>query len=190
MEHCATYSQTFTFIPCPPPTTVARQVHEPRQRYELYTETARPFLNAPLDLADLLGCLETDTSLALSLVNRDRLVYLLQVAPWLSPSRAGQDLEATCEWRLQLEQAVVGEFAAVPEVALVYSDRYRAEYMFSIFVRGDRYNDVLMDALLDCELRLVKHLAPQPIMFHYLPYVPGALRREMVSQAARLIFED
>jgi len=190
VEHSATYSQTSTLIPCPPPATVVRRVHEPRQRYELFGETTRPSLNALLDLSALLGCRESDTSLALSLVSRDEIIYLLQVAPWLNPSRTGQDLEVTFEWRLQLEQAVVGEFAAVPEVALVYSDRYRSEYMFSVFVRGDRYNDVLMDALLDCELRLVRHFAPLPIMFHYLPYVPGALRREMVSQAARLIFED
>ena len=84
----------------------------------------------------------------------------------------------------------MGEFATVPEVALIYSDRFRLEYTFSVFVRGDQYNDVLMDAMLDRELRLVNRFAPLPIMFHYLPYVPGTLRREMVRQAARLIFED
>jgi len=191
MEHPTAYSRTFTtLIPCPPQATLVRRVHEPRQKYELFTETTRAPLNARLDLSGLLGCQESNTSLAQTPIDRDRIVYLLRVAPWLSSSLAGQDLEAAFEWRPLLEQAVVSEFATLPEVALVYSDRFRSEYTFSVFVRGDQYNDVLMDAMLDRELRLVNRFAPLPIMFHYLPYVPGTLRREMVRQAARLIFED
>lgn len=191
MEHSATYSQTCaTPIPCPPLATVVRRLHEPRPKYGPFTETTKAPLNAHLDFSDLLGCQESNTSLAQVLIDRNRIIYLLQVAPWLSSSLAEQDLEATCEWRPQLEQAVVGEFATVPEVALIYSDRFRSEYTFSVFVRGDQYNDVLMDAVLDRELRLVKRFAPLPIMFHYLPYVPGTFHRELIRQAAKLIFED
>jgi len=189
MEHPAAYSQT-SLIPCRPQATVVHRLHEPRQEYGHFTETTRAPLDARLDLASLLGCQASETSLAQIAIDRDRIIYLLQVAPWLGSSFAEQDEEATLERQPQLEQAVVGEFANVLQVALIYSDRFRSEYTFSIFVRGDRYSDVLMDALLDRELRLVKRFAPRPITFHYLPYVPGAFRRELIRQAARLIFED
>ena len=88
-----------------------------------------------------------------------------------------------------VEQAVLGEFAAVPEVALIYSDRFRAEHLFTLFVQGDEYDDALMDRLLDRELRLIKRFASRPMMFHYLPHVPNGSRHELMRETARLIFE-
>lgn len=189
MEHPAAYSQTSALNPCPPQAPVVRRLHEPRSGYGPLTQTTRTPLDARLDLASLLGCQESETSLAQTALDRDRIAYLLLIAPWLEAPFAEQD-SVSLEMQPRLDQAVVGEFANVPEVALIYSDRFRSEYTFFVFVRGDQYNDVLMDALLDRELRLVKRFAPLPVTFHYLPYLTGAPRRELIRQEARLIFED
>jgi hypothetical protein len=118
-----------------------------------------------------------------------QVVALLNVAAWLDAPFVELQTETTSGYQFHLEQAVVGEYAAVAQVAFIYSDRFRAEYVFTIFVRGEQYDDTLMDTLLDHELHLVKRFAPLPLSFHYLPYVPGAVRRELVRQAAQLIFE-
>jgi hypothetical protein len=90
---------------------------------------------------------------------------------------------------LAIEQAVVGEYAPIPQVALIYSDRYLDEHVFTLFVTGNQYDDAVMDALLDREIAILKRFAQVPLTFHYIPYSQSALRREMVRETARLIFE-
>ncbi len=193
MQPSAIYSQTVTNpILCPPQEVVGRHLHDTRSQYVTRgatREATETLGRVPLGLAALFGCQENQTSLAQMTIDRHQVVALLNVAAWLNVSFVELQTETTSGYQFHLEQAVVGEYAAVAEVAFIYSDRFRSEYVFTIFIRGEQYNDALMDTLLDHELRLVKRFAPLPLSFHYLPYVPGAVRRELVRQAARLIFE-
>ncbi len=91
--------------------------------------------------------------------------------------------------RLAIEQAIVAEYATIPQVALIYSDRYLDEHVFMLFIIGNQYDDAVMDALLDREISLLNRFGPRPLTFCYLPYSPHSPRREMVRETARLIFE-
>ena len=193
MRPSAIYSQTVTNpIPCPPQEVVGRHLHDTRPQYATRgatREATEALGRVPLRLAALFGCQADQTSLGQMTIDRHQIVALLNVAAWLDVPFVELQTETTFGYQLHLEQAVVGEYAAVPEVAFIYSDRFRSEYVITIFIRGEQYDDALMDTLLDHELCLVKRFAPLPLSFHYVPYVPGAVRRELVRQAARLIFE-
>jgi hypothetical protein len=93
------------------------------------------------------------------------------------------------DWRAVAEQQAVIEFGAVSEVALIYSDSFKAEQMFMVFVKGDQYNDALMDKLLDRELQLLDALQSRPIAVHYFPYTAETSPRSLIRESAKLIFQ-
>ena len=93
------------------------------------------------------------------------------------------------DWRTVAEQQAVIEFGAVSKVALIYSDSFKAEQMFMVFVKGDQYNDALMDKLLDRELRLLDALQSRPIVVHYFPYTAETLPHSLIRESAKLIFQ-
>ncbi len=146
------------------------------------------WLKSYLTFSNPPGWSPSQTSLEQMAIGREQIMSLLNQTLWRAPTLTAPTEETSSEQQLQLEQAVVSEFGAIPEVALIYSDCFRAERIFTIFLEGDQYDDELMDRLLDRELRLVKRFSPRLITFHYQPYISGASRRELIRESAQLIF--
>ena len=142
MQPSAIYSQTVTNpIPCPPQEVIGRHLHDTRPQYVTRgatREATETLGRVPLRLAALFGCQENQTSLAQMTIDRHQVVALLNVAAWLDVSFVEPQTETTSGRQFHLEQAVVGEYAAVPEVVFIYLDRFRSEYVFTIFIRGDQ----------------------------------------------------
>jgi hypothetical protein len=113
----------------------------------------------------------------------------LGTAIWREPSALRSEAEMPQQQHLAIEQAIVAEYVTIPQVALIYSDRYLEEYVFTLFIIGNQYDDAVMDALLDREMSLLNRFAPKPLTFYYFPYSSNSPRREMVRETARLIFE-
>ena len=82
---------------------------------------------------------------------------------------------------LQLEQDVISTFRNIEQVSSIYVDENR----FVLFLKGERYDDALMDVLLDCERNLHQRYESHPLAFYHHP----VSSREFVSNAARCIYE-
>ncbi len=110
----------------------------------------------------------------------------MQASPAL-PFQQARTTSSLAVERQRLNEDAICEFGLVPQVDAIYTDRFRSEDVFTVFVSGDTYDDRVMDMLIDCELALMKRFPSRRIAFHYLPQVdPGA--HQMVRSAARLIF--
>ncbi len=129
------------------------------------------------------------TSLEKIKVTREKVLFLLNVSTWSNLQSFTFPLNMPEEWCAAAEQRAVVEFGVVQEVAQIYSDQIKAEQVFIVFVRGDKYNDALMDRLLDRELRLLNNFQLHPITVHYFPYKTETSNRSLVRESAKLIFE-
>ncbi len=169
-------------------------LHEARPVYETRLDTSEVTAETYRILSSLFEPSASQTSLEPTKINRQQIVSWLRLASWLdtiashesSAWRAEVDIS---QQQLLVEQAVVAEYAAIPEVALIYSDRYLDEHVFTLYITGDQYDDAVMDLLLDREIGLLKRFASKPLTFHYLPYTSSSTRREMIRETAKLIFE-
>lgn len=130
-------------------------------------------------------------SLGHIVLTRNDIVHLLTIARWnalhITPRiREREKAETVIP---TIDQAVVLAFAALPNVAQIYADRYRAEHIFNIFITDERYDDEGMDQLLAREFKLLNEFEPLQLVFRYLPRVAGQASRKMVRDSARLIFQ-
>ena len=92
------------------------------------------------------------------------------------------------EENMRLEQEVVGAYAPIEQVAMIYADHANSQEVFTLFISGERYDDALMDRLLDCEWSLRRRYGSRGLSFRYLPDVPQGTHRDALSIRARLIF--
>lgn len=180
-------SAVSVFLP-PEPVVIPRPSESYSRRGEVSTASSDDWLKAYLTFSNPPGWSPSQTSVGQMAIGREQIMSLLNQTLWRAPTLTAPAEERALEQQIQLEQAVVSEFGAIPEVALIYSDRFRAERIFTIFMEGDQYDDDLMDHLLDREVRLVKRFSARLITFHYQPYIPGAPRRELIRESAHLIF--
>lgn len=84
---------------------------------------------------------------------------------------------------------VAQRFSEIAQAICVYADVIQNGLVFSVFVKGDHYDDAVMDRLLDAELALHKQLGDFRTTFNYLPYVAGSNPQHMVRETARCILE-
>ncbi len=137
----------------------------------------------------LPGCKFSPNSLGQISVGRDQVIFLMSLALWREPLPTIPTTKTSSDTQILIEQEAIREFGPIPEVCLIYSDHFRSEYVLSVLLHGDKYNDALMDILLDRELRLMNRFASRPITLQYLPYVPSPSRNGLVRETAKLIFE-
>jgi len=190
MQHLLTSSKTsaVSAFVLPHPVVISRPHEAYPVRATRSSGSSYDWPEAHLTFSAWPGWPASQTSLELMSIGREQILSLLNQTAWRVSTLTPSVQETRLEQHIKLEQAVVSEFGAVPEVSLIYSDHFRAERIFTIFVEGDQYDDNLMDHLLDRELRLVKRFSPRPITFHYQPYIPSASHRELIRESAQLIF--
>ena len=145
--------------------------------------------DSQLSLENLLGTSGSQTALKTIEVTREKIIMLLNICLWNNLPAVSLPVYAPADWRAVAEQQAVIEFGAVSEVALIYSDSFKAEQMFMVFVKGDQYNDALMDKLLDRELRLLDAFQSRPIAVHYFPDTPETSPHSLIRESAKLIFQ-
>ncbi len=145
--------------------------------------------DSPLPLENLWGTSGSQTALKKDAVTRERIILLLNMCLWNDLPIHSLPVYAPADWHTVAEQQAVIEFGTVSEVALVYSDHFKAEQIFTIFVKGDHYNDALMDKLLDRELRLLDALQSRPIAVHYFPFTAETSTHSLIRESAKLIFQ-
>jgi len=174
---------------------VEHRLHEARPVYETRLDSSDVTAEAYRALCNLFATSVNQTSLEPLGLDRQHIIFWLRLTSklgmtgWHEPPVSSSDVELFRKQQLVIEQAVVAEYATVPEVALIYSDRYLDEHVFTLFITGNQYDDTVMDVLLDREIDLLKRFVPKPLTFHYFPYSSRSPRREMIRETANLIFE-
>jgi len=86
------------------------------------------------------------------------------------------------------QQLVVGAFADFREVTAVYTQRYREELQVVVLLGVSRYDDELMNGLLDREYQVQKAVRRPVVSFSYIPKVYQN-RSDIVHPGATLIYE-
>lgn len=88
----------------------------------------------------------------------------------------------------EFEIEVAKKFKDINKVDLIYVDTYMGSKRFKIFTSNKKYDDELMDRLLDieCEMKL-KHLGELPL-FEYIPKIYQDLN-EIIRDDAKLIYK-
>lgn len=97
--------------------------------------------------------------------------------------------EHLADERLTIEDAVIRAFGYLPHVVAIYSDTFRAELTFKVFIDSETYSDELMEALLDREIQLLTEFPKRPMGFRYIPLVLSEPHRDGVRDGAKLIYE-
>ncbi len=90
--------------------------------------------------------------------------------------------------REELEFDLANSYRAVPEVTALYVQNFRQETQVTILLAVPKYDDKVMDELLDIEYALQKRHEHCNLAVSYIPQV-FKNRREIVHPMARLIFE-
>lgn len=96
-------------------------------------------------------------------------------------------LEPVAEKDEELELEVAKKFKELDEVELIYVDTYMESKRFKIFTSNTRYDDQLMDKLLEieCEFKSIyRDLFP---MFEYIPRIYNSVD-EIVRKGSKLIY--
>lgn len=143
-------------------------------------------VDAYLSFGDYYGIQETQTAVSPIGMSREQIASFLEFALWRDAFLSGcSDIDKE---DIVLEQAVVSEFASISDIAMIYVEKYRSEYIFKLFIRSDFYTDVFMDILLEREFDILERYNDLPMVFHYLPYSTNVHLKSFVSDTARLIF--
>src|SRR5687767_13303595 len=84
--------------------------------------------------------------------NREELLKLFLLLPWrdLLLSVVSDDLDR------EIEEFVVREYALLPEVAMIYADKLLLEKIFTVYINKQKYDDKLMDSLLNKEYKVLE----------------------------------
>ena len=155
-------------------------------QYQRNGEDTGLFPSVHLSYGVVFDIQEAQTAILQFELDRGQIVSFLEFALWrntLLPSRT-----RVYDTDLVLEQAIVSEFGVLSDVAMIYIEKFRSEFIFKIFVRADSYNDELMDLLLEREFDLLEQYSDLLMTFHYLPHTMAASAKGFVSETAKLIF--
>lgn len=86
----------------------------------------------------------------------------------------------------EIQLVVVGKFAPIEAVAAVYFDWKLEALSFKILLDRDRYDNQLMDELLDREIEVLESFPEKVFDFSYLP---TGSKEYFVSPQSRLVYE-
>jgi len=108
--------------------------------------------------------------------------------------RASMESVLAC-WRSSIgdpetafELEVVKRFKDIPEVELIYVDMYLENHRFQIFTSNNKYDDELMDKLLEIEFELKSLERDLPFRFEYIPRIYGNIN-EITRSGSKLIYK-
>lgn len=141
-----------------------------------------------LNIKNMPGDWESESYIRPMAVNREVILTVLNISLWIG--QVSREYAQASPLRVKIEQAVLNEFAAIPEVIRIYVEQYRSEYIFKIFTSPDHYDDELMNKLLDNELDILDRFPSQLLTFHYLPHPHNISLIDIVSEEGNLIFSS
>jgi hypothetical protein len=88
----------------------------------------------------------------------------------------------------ELELEVVKRFKGLDEVKLIYVDTYMESKIFKIFTSNTRYDDELMDKLLEIEFELRSIYRDSFPRFEYIPRIYNSID-EIVRKGSKLMYK-
>ena len=88
-----------------------------------------------------------------------------------------------------MEKTVVLEYTQIPKVTLITLTKAPDYYMFNVFTSNPTYDAILMDKLLDTEIRILDRYTKQLIGFHYYTFNPATYKDIPVSEEEKVIFK-
>jgi hypothetical protein len=84
---------------------------------------------------------------------------------------------------------VFKRFSSVESVCSIYLDIRGSQIRFWVFIANDRYDDKLMNQLIDREKTVLEAHPEEKVDFIYVPLSGAPHPREVVGDEASLIFE-
>jgi len=82
------------------------------------------------------------------------------------------------------EGDVINDFKTIHEVKEIYTQYYRSEKIFIIFIASAKYNDELMNTLLDKEINILDKYPNRSLSFKYIPFISFDESKVYISQDA------
>lgn len=84
---------------------------------------------------------------------------------------------------------VLSEFAQLHEVSLIYQEDNEQEVTFYIFTNNDKYDDGLLDQLLEHEVRIIGSYPKISVSFRYIALVLCDSPHDVVAATAKMIYK-
>ena len=86
------------------------------------------------------------------------------------------------------EILLVAEYRTVPEVKAIYVDEYLDEKQINVLLSIKQYDDMLMEVLINKELRISKYFPDIVTTYDYTPDLVDD-RHAVISEKTKLVFE-
>ena len=89
----------------------------------------------------------------------------------------------------KISNRVAKSFSEIPEVSVIYQDISGNELTYWVFINNEKYDDQLMDKLIDIELEILDSYSQPSILFRYVPLVLCDDPHQVAGGTAQLIFQ-